>query len=365
VFVSICTCSLTTYQGFIVVIEAIIYITRDFTPGYFTGIVIKKQRGSPVKAYKPSNPFQCIMAMMLSIYCASIGQSVLAQDDNSMRPDNPGTGDFPAIKEEVASLADHVVYRPRDLDAMGSMKLGIVAWGNGGCSFDGASSRFHLLELASHGYLVIAGGKILSGPGAPTPEPGDAPRRRTTADSLTSAIDWAIAQNADAASPFYQRIDPDQIALSGFSCGGVQVNHKAADPRVKTLVMHNTGILNEPMPADIDIGEMQLGKEALADIHTPLIYILGGETDIAYENGMDDYRRLTHVPVAVANIDRGHGGTFAEENGGSAAQVAVNWLDWQLRGYRNAALYFIGEECGMCRNPEWTLERKFIGVVAP
>ena len=42
---------------------------------------------------------------------------------------------------------------------------------NGGCSDDGASSRFHLLEIASHGYLVIASGRILSGPGAPPREP--------------------------------------------------------------------------------------------------------------------------------------------------------------------------------------------------
>jgi hypothetical protein len=48
---------------------------------------------------------------------------------------------------------------------MGEQKLGVVAWGNGGCSADGASAGFPLLELASHGYLVIASGHILSGPG--------------------------------------------------------------------------------------------------------------------------------------------------------------------------------------------------------
>ena len=43
----------------------------------------------------------------------------------------------------------------------GRTKLGVVAWGNGGCSDDAASSRFHLLEIASHGYLVLASGRIL------------------------------------------------------------------------------------------------------------------------------------------------------------------------------------------------------------
>ena len=47
------------------------------------------------------------------------------------RPDERGSGRYPALKEELASLPDHVVYRPADLDALGTQKLGVVAWGNG------------------------------------------------------------------------------------------------------------------------------------------------------------------------------------------------------------------------------------------
>ena len=39
-----------------------------------------------------------------------------------------------------------------------------------------------------------------------------------------------------------------------------------------------------------------------------VIYILGGPSDIAYPNGMDDFARIGHVPVAVANLPVGHGG---------------------------------------------------------
>ena len=127
---------------------------------------------------------------------------------NNNQPDTPGTGRFPAIKEEVTSLPAHVVYRPKDLTALGTTKLGVVAWGNGGCSDDGASTRLHLLEIASHGYLVIASGRILSGPGAPPREPraGGAARvsraqiqpPRTKASDLTDAIDWALAENKRA-----------------------------------------------------------------------------------------------------------------------------------------------------------------------
>ena len=81
-------------------------------------------------------------------------------------PDTVGTGKYPALKEESPALPNHVIYRPADLSKLGDAKLGVLAWGNGGCAADGAGARLHLAEIASHGYLAIANGKILSGPGA-------------------------------------------------------------------------------------------------------------------------------------------------------------------------------------------------------
>ena len=286
------------------------------------------------------------------------------QAEINARPDTPGSGRFAAMKEEVASLPRHVVYRPKDLAALGQTKLGVVAWGNGGCSDDAASSRFHLLEIASHGYLVIASGGILSGPGAPPREPreprpaapqGQLPPPRTQVSDLTDAIDWALAENTRAGSPYFGRIDPAQIAYSGWSCGGVQALQVAKDPRVKTLVIHNSGILNS---GPTNMTGATVGKEVLQTLHTPVIYILGGPKDIAYENGMDDFSRILHVPVATANLPVGHGGTFNEPNGGAAASVAVSWLNWQLRGDAQSAKRFVGEDCGLCKDAQWSLQRK-------
>jgi len=279
------------------------------------------------------------------------------------RPDTPGSGQFPAMKEEVASLPHHVVYRPKDLGALGRQKLGVVAWGNGGCSEDGASSRFHLLEIASHGYLVIASGRILSGPGAPPREPrpaappaaGAIPPPRTQVSDLTEAIDWALAENKRSGGPYFGRIDPSLVAYSGWSCGGLQALAVAKDPRVKTMVLHNTGVFNEGRGS---ITGLDVKKDVLQTLHTPTIYILGGPTDIAYANGMDDFNRIAHVPVAVANLPVGHGGTFNQPNGGAAASVAVSWLDWQLRGDTKSAKRFVGDDCGLCQDAQWSLQRK-------
>jgi dienelactone hydrolase len=280
--------------------------------------------------------------------------------ENNRRVDEPGTGPFGAMKEEIPALPRHVVYRPANIAGMGDRKLGVVAWGNGACSEDGASSRFHLLEIASHGYLVLAAGRILSGPGAPAPESrpappaGQPPSARTLASDLTDAITWALAENLRAASPYFGRIDPQQIAVSGFSCGGLQALRVAGDPRIKTLVLQNTGVLIE---GPSTVPGMDVSKEALKDIHTSVIYILGGSTDIAYKNGMDDFERIQKVPVAVANLQgAGHGGSYNEPNGGLAASVAVSWLEWQLRGDTKAARRFLGTDCGLCKDPRWTLQ---------
>ncbi len=289
------------------------------------------------------------------------------QEEQNRRPDNIGTGKFAAMKEEVASLPAHVIYRPANLGSLGRMKLGVVAWGNGGCSPDGASSRFHLLEIASHGYLVIANGKILSGPGAPPREPrppggagpgagGPGAPPRTTASQLTEAIDWAMKENARKGSPYYGRIDPQQVAVAGFSCGGIQAIGVADDPRLATIVMQNTGLI---ATGTTNMGGMTMEKSQLQKIHTPIIYILGGPSDIAYVNGMDDFQKINNVPAAVANLGNvGHGGSYAEENGGRAAQAAVKWLDWTLRGNGEAGKWFVGANCGLCVDSGWKFESK-------
>ena len=167
------------------------------------------------------------------------------------------------------------------------------------------------------------------------------------------AIDWALAQNANPKSPYHQRIDPNAIAVSGFSCGGVQALRIGSDPRVKTIVAMNTGLFSEATP----LPEMDVPKSALNALHTPVFYLLGGETDIAYPNGTDDVKRISHIPVFYANLlGVGHGGTYDQPNGGKAATAVVAWLDWQLRGDKQAAKSFVGQDCGLCTNKDWKVE---------
>lgn len=300
--------------------------------------------------------------------CAPVGEAAMPTDQAAARiaadaiPDTPGSGPYPAMRDVRPDLPDHIVFRPRDLDAVADRQLGVVLWGNGGCSADAASARFHLLEIASHGYVVIAPGRAYSGPNALT-----APSRETHSDGtfppvqtlpadLLSGLGWILAENEREASPFHGRIDPHMVAVAGHSCGGLQAISVSADPRIATVIVHNSGVLDPG--AFNPITGFSVAKEALNRIHTPILYILGGESDIAYPNGMDDFRRIDHVPVAVASVDVGHSATFREPNGGKVAPIAVQWLEWQLRGDEAASRWFVGKDCRLCRDPEWTYVAK-------
>ncbi len=260
-----------------------------------------------------------------------------------------GTGAYPAIMYTDNSLSTHTIFRPEDLSVFGKKnKLPVIAWGNGACANSPWEHVNFLSEVASHGFLVIAIG--------PMPQEGERGNGRSTSSQLLDAIDWAIAQNNDESGIFYNKIDVDKIAVSGMSCGGLQTLEVAPDPRITTAVVCNSGILKNPgsgMP-----GMPNLTKEQLDKLHTPTLYLLGGESDIAYENGMDDFNRINHVPVFVANMDVGHGGTYGQPHGGEFANVATAWYKWQLKGDKEAGKLFTGNPCQLSESTIWTVEKK-------
>lgn len=264
-----------------------------------------------------------------------------------------GTGPFKALMASDSTLATHTVFRPTDLSPFGrKTKLPIIAWGNGACANSPWEHVNFLSEIASHGFLVIAIG--------PMPAVGQrgGPGGTTKAAMLTDAINWAIAQNNDPASQYYHKLDTAKIAVAGMSCGGLQTLEVAPDVRITTAMICNSGILGNP---GAGMGGMpQLTKAHLEKLHTPVIYILGGEKDIAYNNGMDDFHRINRLPAFAANLNVGHGGTYARAHGGDFAIVATAWLQWQLKGDKQAARMFEGNPCGVARMTGWTVEKKNI-----
>jgi dienelactone hydrolase len=299
-----------------------------------------------------------------------------------------GTGPFKAIMEVDPTLAKHTVYRPNDMSAVGSARLPIMAWGNGACSANGNSFRVFLTEIASHGYLIIASGPI--GPdsaqfppalppnrgaapagtrGAGAPE-GGAPAQPDVARGVTStpptttaqlieAIDWAIAENSRQGGRYYGKLDTTKIAVAGMSCGGVQAIEASADPRIKTTIVANSGLLAQP--TTMSGSGKPVPKESLSLMHAPVLYMSGDESDIAFANANDDFEKIDHIPVFRAYLKGvGHGGTYHNTDGGAFGKVALAWLNWQLKGNKEAAKMFQSDRCSLCADPQWVTRKKKI-----
>ena len=262
-----------------------------------------------------------------------------------------GTGIYKAVMKQEPTLWAHTIFVPQDLSAFSDKHpLPVLVWGNGACTNSPWEHFKFLNEIASHGFIVVATGHI---PMEEKPYQGP----MSTTEQQIESMDWVEAQNADPSSPYYQKIDVKNICVAGMSCGGLQSLYNCADPRIETLMVCNSGLFNQ-QNAHQAVGGMPMPpKEKLQEIHTPVIYILGGKEDIAYGNGMDDFHRISHVPACAANFPVGHGGTYREPHGGEFSVVALAWLQWQLKGDKQAAKMFRGKKCQLSKRQGWTIEK--------
>ena len=260
-----------------------------------------------------------------------------------------GTGKYKAIMTEAADLPEHTVFMPQDLSAFNKKNpLPVLVWGNGACTNSPWEHYRFLNEIASHGYLVVATGFF---PKDDKPYQGP----MSTPQQQIASIDWAIAQNSNPDSPLYGKVDTKAICASGMSCGGLQTLYNCADPRITTYMICNSGLFidssitmpNMPMP----------GKSQLESVHGPIMYMLGGKEDIAYDNGMDDFHRIQHVPAVAINLPVGHGGTYRQPHGGEFSIPATAWLNWQLKGDKKAAKMFRGKKPEILKRQGWTIEQ--------
>ena len=275
--------------------------------------------------------------------CCKEGKSRVIEDG--------GTGAYKAILKEESDLKEHTVFVPQDLSKFDANNpLPILVWGNGACANSPFEHMNFLNEIASNGFIVLATGNIPM-----TDEWYKGPMSRS--EQQIESIDWAIKQNADPQSPYYQKLDVKNICVAGMSCGGLQTLFNCADPRIKAIMICNSGLFNQQNAGQAVGGMPMPKKEKLNELHTPIMYMLGGPEDIAYGNGMDDFKRISHVPACAINFPVGHGGTYREAHGGEFTIPALAWLKWQLKGDKEAAKMFIGKKPQLLDRKDWTLEK--------
>jgi dienelactone hydrolase len=195
-------------------------------------------------------------------------------------------------------------------------------------------------HLATHGYLVI----VTSSQSA-TFEPD---RLQYVAD-VRGTIDYLIAENARAASPFFGRVDTTKVGASGHSLGGgISIVAAAEDPRIlasATLAaasLRDAGPLGPAPPpyADVEVTKLQIPVSLINGSLDGLIPVS--------TNGQVLYD-AAHGPRLLPNLIGGYHGGFWDppvsfdegtvtqaENLAFARAELLSFFDLYLKGDQDA-----------------------------
>jgi len=261
-------------------------------------------------------------------------------------PNTQPTGPYKVVIEQDPDFANYTIFRP-----VGAENMPILAWGEGGCVKMGRSYGEMMSEVASYGIVVIADG--------PPDKFGNTPgtMMNPVGTALKDGITYAIEKNSDPCSPLYKKVDTGKVAVSGQSCGGLLAIDAASDPRVTVTFIMSSGLFQD-----------QGRAEKLPKIHTPVIYLNGGPTDVAYAQATKDIDYLKGLaeqgqfdyPILWANRGIGHMADILTDNGGTFGAYLKDWLVYQFFG--EGAEKFEGDDCGYCQDndrtsEQWTLEK--------
>lgn len=297
-----------------------------------------------------------LMAAMTFVWLVSWAQESAKSDyvsDQIIRQkviDNGGTGNYRAVIVTEKTLENFTVYRPRNVKAAARREglLPLLIWCNGACSDNSKGYERMLNEMASHGYLVVAIGKMKV-------DDNEREDGGSNEKQVEEAINWVVKQVSLKTSDYYKAVDVNNVAAAGHSCGGAQAIANCANTKMKTLLIMNAGM-----------GGMSMGgasPQSLKQLHCPLIYMTGGPDDVAYNNAKSDFGSITKVPVVWADLSTaGHGGTYWDPQGGEFGRVALKWMDWHLKGYsQNANIFLKPSETKVF--PKWKIQNKNFGKV--
>ena len=163
-----------------------------------------------------------ILVILVVVFVMALGKMAKERNDNYYKYTNPvgeietkftpmGSSEVSSVeyKSDNEQIGRFVVYYPTQLENE-TKKYPVVLWANGTGSKSDTYTSF-LKHLSSWGFIVIS---------------NDDENTRT-GESLNAGIDLLIAENENADSVLYQKIDMSNIGIGGHSQGGPAVFNMA------------------------------------------------------------------------------------------------------------------------------------------
>ncbi len=232
-----------------------------------------------------------------------------------------------AVSDDIKNLRglDHSLYT---VFHPACMKPGetypVITWANGTCG-EMAGYTALLGSIASHGFVIVASNSTWTNTGV-------------TNDVQLRALDYAAALNADPNSVLHGRLDLEHIGAMGHSQGASATNNADSDPRIDAVILWNSGNSNDKPYLNVS-GERDLGS------NTPESMQSGA--DAATQPGAWVYYRQV---LETGGSSTGH--LVLMEQPERVIDMTVAWWSWWLKGDQDAKAMFVGDNCGLCNQPD-------------
>jgi hypothetical protein len=225
-----------------------------------------------------------------------------------------------------AAGSTHTIYRPTNLGQDGVVHP-VILWGNGTFAwpqiYDGL-----LRHLASHGFVVAAANTAWAGSG----------------QEMLAGASYLSDENSRPGSPYYRKIDVDNIGATGHSQGGGGAIAAGADPRVDTTV------------------PIQPGPQGAVDSLHGSTFMLAGQSDAIVWPWLlviPRYNDADHIPAIYGELS-GAGHFEPLNDGGGFRGMITAWFRYWLMDDQEAKSEFFGSEpgCGICNDNTWSDVRR-------
>lgn len=229
------------------------------------------------------------------------------------------------------------VFYPTDLGA-GGQDHPVITWGNG--TMQSTSTYTDTLELlASWGFVVVS------------PNAGPA-----STEQMVAAADWAVAQNSNSSSVFFENLDTANVGSTGHSGGAAA----AADAAIQSSVITATAPV--ALPDEIWCGCDPSELIDFTELSDPVLLMRGADDFISSDAVQAMVVADSTGPAAKASLlGAGHGGGLGaggiDEAGNGFQGYLVAWFMHALEDDPFAADAFVangGEAPEMGVNSLWT-----------
>jgi len=258
------------------------------------------------------------------------GNARFATAANAIESTYAATGSYAVSTANVTNASGTVIYNlyyPTNLSTGGLHP--IITWGNG--TNAQPSNYYGLLNhLASWGFVVVASTDLTTGTGA----------------EILAAVNYMVAQNSNAGSIFYQKLDITHVGAVGHSqgAGGVVNATNNSSGLIKTVV---------PIALPNQIW-VSAGDEYYVQLLTVPVLFLGGSKDtiIASPATLTGYYNQVPGAAAVAVLKGADHNTIQNTGGGFLGYINA-WMMYTLRNDTTARGAFVGSPAEINTNTLW------------